>query len=375
MKIAIDSRSATLYSGTGIGTYTNNLVSELLSVSSSSDEYTLFCCGEFNSKFNSINSKIIYSSGKHSSFYENYYIPETLKKNNIELYHLPQNGVGLTSSYTTPTVVTIHDLIPYMMPETVGKGYLDHFLHDMPEIVHSSTAILTVSEYSKHDILKFFNFYPEDKIYVTPLAANTNFRPLNQIRCSKYIKNKFNFNEPYILYIGGFSSRKNVLGIIQAFSKIYKDLSKPYKLLIVGSLKDEGQKLFKYVSENNLSDKIIFSGYIEDSLLPVLYNGCEAFVYPSFYEGFGLPPLEAMSCKVPVITSNITSIPEVTGDNALLINPYNNYDLMSAMVKLLNDAALKHELAAKGYKHSLNFNWHSTAVNTLNAYKKIINNL
>eukprot|EP00828_Plagiopyla_frontata_P009385 TRINITY_DN1482_c0_g1_i3.p2 TRINITY_DN1482_c0_g1~~TRINITY_DN1482_c0_g1_i3.p2 ORF type:complete len:157 (+),score=16.25 TRINITY_DN1482_c0_g1_i3:288-758(+) len=151
MKIAIDARNATLSKGTGIGTYTNNLLSELLSISSS-DEYTLFCCGNFNSKFNVSNSKIIYSSGKHGSFYERYYIPKKLKDFNVDLYHIPQNGLGFNYSSDIPTIVTIHDLIPYIMPDTVGKGYLERFLKDMPEIIKNSSAILTVSNYSKKDL-------------------------------------------------------------------------------------------------------------------------------------------------------------------------------------------------------------------------------
>lgn len=372
MKIAIDARGATLYKGTGIGTYTDNLIPQLLKNCSQKDEFTLFCCGYFNKDFISKNTHIIYASGKHGSFYENFYFPNVLNKNNIDLYHIPQNGIGLDNSYNTPTVVTIHDLIPYVMPETVGSGYLENFLLNMPNIIKNSAAIITVSEYSKKDILKFFNFYPEDKIFVTPLAASKEFKPLNKNRCLKYVNSKFNFNTPYILYIGGFSSRKNVLGLIKSFSKTYNNLKKPHTLLIVGSPRDEGEKLINYVSNHNLQDKVIFTGFIDSSLLPILYNGSEAFIYPSFYEGFGLPPLEAMSCSTPVITSNISSIPEITDNNAILINPYNDSELEESICKLLNDDQLKYELAKKGYEHSLNFTWNNTAIKTLNAYKSIL---
>ena len=173
MKIAIDARSATLHQGTGIGTYTNNLISEILSLDSN-DEFTLFCSGKFNEDFNKKNTNIVYSSGRHGSFYEKYYIPNVLKESNADLYHIPQNGIGFDFDTKIPTIVTIHDLIPYIMPETVGKGYLERFLRDMPNIISNSCGILTVSEYSKKDILKFFSSYPEDKIFVTPLAANNN---------------------------------------------------------------------------------------------------------------------------------------------------------------------------------------------------------
>jgi glycosyltransferase involved in cell wall biosynthesis len=370
MQIAIDARSSTLHQGTGIGTYTNNLISEILSLDSN-DEFTLFCSGKFNEKFNKKNVNIIYSSGRHGGFYEKCYIPNALNKIYANLYHIPQNGIGFDFDTKIPTIVTIHDLIPYTMPETVGKGYLERFLSDMPNIISNSCGILTVSEYSKKDILKFFSSYPEDKIFVTPLAANNNFKPLDKNACKLYVENTFNINDPYILYIGGFSLRKNALGLIKAFSKVYKDLNKSYKLLLGGSLKDEGEKLFSFVKENNLQDKIIFCGYLEDSILPILYSGCDAFVYPSFYEGFGLPPLEAMSCKAPVITSAITSIPEVTGDSAILINPYNINELEEALVTLLNDETLQVRLSESGYLRSLNFTWTKTAQNTLKAYKNL----
>ncbi len=370
MKIAIDTRSATLHQGTGIGTYTNNLISELISLNSK-DEFTLFCTGKFNENFNKKNTNIVFSSGRHGGFYEKYYIPSVLNKIHTDLYHIPQNGIGFNFDTKIPTVVTIHDLIPYIMPETVGKSYLERFLRDMPNIISNSCGILTVSEYSKKDILKFFSFYPEDKIFVTPLAANTNFKPLNKNECKSYVENTYCVKDPYILYIGGFSLRKNVLGLIKAFSKVYKDLNKPYKLLLGGPLKDEGEKLLTYVKENNLKDKIVFCGYLEDEILPVLYSGCDAFVYPSFYEGFGLPPLEAMSCKAPVITSSLTSIPEVTGDSAILINPNNIDELEAALAKLLNDENLKAILSQKGYLRSLEFNWRKTAKNTARAYEQL----
>ena len=116
------------------------------------------------------------------------------------------------------------------MPETVGPGYLKRFLRDMPNIIENSKGILTVSEYSKKDILKFFRGYPEDKVFVTPLSANYDFKPMDKKLCKEIINKRFSFDSPYILYIGGFSARKNVKGIIDAFSSVYKSLNKKYKL-------------------------------------------------------------------------------------------------------------------------------------------------
>ena len=178
MKFSIDARGINLYKGSGIGTYTENLLRELLNIDTKNN-YSIFWTGENYEDYKKDNSKIIFTSKKHGTFYENYYYPNYIKENNIDKHHIPQNGIGLNELYTSPIVVTIHDLIPYILPETVGRGYLERFLRDMPLIVRNSKVILTVSEYSKRDIIKFFPFVNEEKIFVTPLAANISYKPLN----------------------------------------------------------------------------------------------------------------------------------------------------------------------------------------------------
>lgn len=374
MKFSIDARGINLYKGSGIGTYIENLLRELLNIDTKNN-YSIFWTGENYENYKKDNSKIIFTSKKHGTFYENYYYPNYIEENNIDMHHIPQNGIGLNDLYTSPVVVTIHDLIPYILPETVGRGYLQRFLRDMPLIVSNSKIILTVSEYSKRDIMKFFPFVDEEKIFVTPLAANKNYKPLNKSNCLEYIKNKYSINSPFILYIGGFSTRKNVKELIIAFNKIQKSLKKDYKLVLCGSVKDEGVKLQELCKELLIDDKIIFTGFIPDDELPLFYNAAELFVYPSLYEGFGLPPLEAMSCATPVITSNLTSIPEVTKDCAILIDPFNKDELASSILNLLNSESLLQEYGEKGYNNSLNFTWKNTAIATLKAYEHVFKNI
>ena len=371
MKLSIDARGINLYKGSGIGTYTENLLRELLNIDQK-NTYSIFWAGENYGEFKRDNSKIIFTSKKHGTFYEDYYYPSYIEENSIDLHHIPQNGIGLNTSYTSPVIVTIHDLIPYILPETVGRGYLERFLRDMPLIINNSKAILTVSEYSKKDILKFFPSVNEDKIFVTPLAANSTYKPLDKQVCIDYIKNKYHISSPFLLYIGGFSTRKNVKELILSFNSIYKSLNKDYKLVLCGSVRDEGAKLQDLCKELYIDDKVIFTGFVVDDDLPYFYNACELFIYPSLYEGFGLPPLAAMSCGTPVITSNLTSIPEVTSDAAILINPNNKDELASSMLQLLNSYDSLIEYGEKGYKNSLNFTWKNTAISTLKAYESIL---
>lgn len=311
------------------------------------------------------------ASKKHHRFFEECYFPMNLIKEKCDIYHVPQNGMGLDESISCKKVVTIHDLIPYVMPETVGKGYLLRFLKDLPRIIELSDCILTVSEWSKKDILKFFPI-DEKKIVVTPLAADSIYRPLDKEKCKALLKEKYNINKPFILYIGGFSARKNVKALIIAFSEIRKKLNVEHDLVIVGANKDDFNCLMELSANIDICSNIVFTGYVPSQELPILYNGCELFAYPSLYEGFGLPPLEAMSCGTPVITSNISSIPEVVKDAGILIDPFNIYELMDSMLKVLNDDKEKALLSQKGLERSKDFSWKNTAQKTLEAYKNLV---
>ena len=370
MRLAIDARGINWYKGTGIGTYTQNILKNLLNLDSV-NHYHLYWAGENYEPYLKENSKLLLVSSRNHNFFEKNYFPSNLKRENIEVYHIPQNGIGMSDSLPCKKIVTIHDLIPYTMPETVGKGYLTKFIYEMPHIVENSDAIITVSEYSKKDILRFFPIDPE-RIFVTPLAADLKYRPLDKNNCKEFLKNKYNITKPFILYIGGFSPRKNVKSLILAFSKVFKELPEEYNLVVVGSdNKDQFAYLNSLGMNMEISKQIIFTNYVPEQDLPMFYNACQVFAYPSLYEGFGLPPLEAMSCGVPVITSNLTSIPEVVGEAGLLIDPYEEDALRNALLTVLCDQKLQLELALKGIEKSKNYTWEKTATETLKVYKSI----
>lgn len=369
MKIAIDARPISWYNGTGIGTYTENVLKNLINIDNKNN-YHIYWSGKNYNSYKKNNTKIVMTSKKHHRYFQLHYFPGNLTNEDIDIYHVPQNGIGLNDIIKCKKIVTVHDLIPYIMPETVGKGYLIKFLKEMPNIIENSDGIITVSNYSKKDILKFFPI-DEKKIYVTHLAADKQFKPLDKEKCIKLTTEKYNIKTPFILYLGGFSERKNVHSLIKAFSKVYNNLDKEYKLVIVGSYRDSSQKLIKLVEKLNMTNNILFTGFVSQAELPIFYNACEAFVYPSTYEGFGLPPLEAMNCGTPVITSNVTSIPEVVGDAGILINPYDISNLTTAIGNLLSNESLRNELSKKGYERSKDFSWKKTAENTLSVYEKV----
>ncbi|MBU3179896.1 glycosyltransferase family 4 protein [Clostridium psychrophilum] len=371
MRIAIDARGINLYSGTGIGTYTENVLKNLLNIDIINN-YHVFWSGNNYEYIKKENCKVVMTSKKHQRFFEDYYFPENISQENIDIYHMPQNGIGFSQEISCKKVVTIHDLIPYVMPETVGRGYLLKFLKEMPLIIGGSDGIITVSEFSKRDILKFFPI-DENKIFVTPLAADKKYIPLDKLHCKNFLDKAYNLKNPFILYLGGFSERKNVSSAITAFSKVYKDLNKKYDLVIVGDYKDPDRKLVKLAKKLNIESNIIFTGFVPEDHLPIFYNCCDAFIYPSLYEGFGLPPLEAMSCGAPVIASKLTSIPEVVGDSGILINPYDISEMSIAIGDLLSNESLKTDLSSKALIRAKNFSWQNTAFSTLKVYEHIYN--
>lgn len=372
MRIAIDARGVNLYRGTGIGTYTDKLLLHLLNIDKE-NYYHLFWSGENYENYRKNNSKIVMASKKYHKFFEQNYFPANIQLENIDIYHVPQNGIGLYDQMNCKKIVTIHDLIPYSMPETVGKGYLTKFLREMPKIIECSSGIITVSKHSKETILKFFPSTDPEKIHVTHLAADDQYKPLNKHICKAMLKSKFNINKPFMLYLGGFSHRKNIRILIEAFSIIYKELKVEHCLVIVGAARDEGTELLNFAKQLNIDDKIIFTGYVDEPILPYFYNGCELFVYPSLNEGFGLPPLEAMSCGTAVITSNVSSMPEVVGDGGLLVNPEKIEELCQSIIDVLNDNILKMDLSKRALKRAALFSWQNTADETIKIYKKIYN--
>jgi len=311
------------------------------------------------------------TENNQNNFWDEINIPNILEDKDIELYHVPQNGIGLPRNKKCPFIITLHDVIPYKMPETVSEKYLKIFSEEVPKIISLCDAIITVSEYSKEDIIKAFN-YPRDKIYVTYLASEDIYHVINKKESVTFINNTYSINSPYILYIGGFSPRKNIIGLIEAFSKLITYYKSDIKLVIAGN-KGKSYSLYKNrVIDLNIEDKVIFPGFIPIEHLPYLYNAAKLFVYPSYYEGFGLPPIEAMACGVPVIASNVTSIPEILEDSAILINPYDIDELCSSMHRTLEDKDLRTTLICKGLSKATKLSWLDTGKKTLAAYENIV---
>lgn len=375
MKIGIDGRAAKWYRGTGIGTYTYELINSISKIDSE-NEYLIFMpdnslndlSTKKNIKFRNINVNI------KNNFWDEVNIPNILENDEIEIYHVPQNGVGLPANKKCPFVITLHDIIPYKMPETVSERYLKIFNDEIPKIVSMCDGIITVSNFSKEDIANTFNF-PKDKIYVTYLSAEKIYKPLNKILSKRIIASKYGIDDDFILYVGGFSPRKNISGLITAFSKLKLSSTNSLKLVIAGRKGLSYENYLSLTEKLDISSKVIFPGFIDVMDMPYLYNSAKLLVYPSFYEGFGLPPLEAMSCGTPVIVSNVTSLPEIFSKSSIMVDPYDENALCSAIHECIENKVLKNTLIDKGFSLCKKLTWQSTAISTINSYKNILKTL
>jgi glycosyltransferase involved in cell wall biosynthesis len=269
-----------------------------------------------------------------------------------------------------PTVVTIHDISYEFVPEFFSPR--DRWLLSalVPFSASRAAKIIAVSEHTKRDIVKEYGV-PSDKVVVTHEAAASRFRPIPDAQQTRGIRDKYGISNSFILTVGNLQPRKNLGRLIEAFIQLRQRIVSEPQLVIVGQPSWRESDVYRLVHDRGLLDQVVFTGYVPDDDLPLLFSAATIFVYPSLYEGFGLPPLEAMACGAPVIASNVSSLPEVLGDGALLVDPYDVEGLAQAMLDLLTDPARLRAVAARGLARSRTFTWENTARQTLHAYQEV----
>jgi glycosyltransferase involved in cell wall biosynthesis len=297
----------------------------------------------------------------------NYYLKKNKLK--VDIIHSPESSTPFTK-LSNKKIITVHDIIPFYFPETFTKVTEYRYKLLLQRAINSSDRIITVSENTKNDLINKFKI-PEDKIRVIPLAANENFRKLDENETSK-IKSKYNINFPFILYVGTLEPRKNIPNLLNAYYKLKKQ-GINHKLVIAGGKGWKYKEIFETIEKLNLQNEVIFTGYVPDEDLPGFYNAADLFVYPSLYEGFGLPPLEAMQCGTPVITSNTSSLPEVVGAAGITVNPYDVDELANKMYEVLTNEDLRKEMSKKGLERAKLFSWKKCAEEHLKVYEEVYN--
>lgn len=263
-------------------------------------------------------------------------------------------------------VMTIHDLTCFKYPE-YATNIVKSYQSRLKNCLKWTDLIITFANSTKQDIIQYLDF-PEDKIYITPQASRYQEFPL----VSETINpNLYNFDRPYLLFVSTLEPRKNLITLIEAFDYLKTQYKLEHQLVLIGKLGWKYEPILQRIAHSPYQKEIHHLNYLSDEAVALFYQKAEVFVYPSYYEGFGLPVLEAMTLGAPVITSNVSSLPEVAGNAAILINPDNALTLAEAILQVVNNSHLRNDLIMKGKEQAKQFSWLKTAQKTLDIYQSI----
>ena len=369
MHIGIDAHAIGAQQG-GNETYIRNLITALAELDSE-NRYTLY--------FSVAGAAEVWCH-QHANFTVRLLPPPTpLVRVPIALaYELRRRPVDvLHVQYTAPpfcpapVVTTIHDLAFEHLPETFTRRGKAQLRLTVRRTARRAAHILTVSEYSRQDISKTYCIAP-DKITVTHNGCEGQFTSFGAAHETEAIKQKFGITKDYLLAVGSLQPRKNLVRLLRAYAKLREQQPDfQLQLVLVGRQLWLYQEILREIKQQSFADDVIVTNYVNDEDLPALYRSAVALVYPSLFEGFGLPPLEAMACGTPVITSNTSSLPEVVGQAALLIDPYDEAAIAQAIWQIVRDSSLRQRLRQAGIEQAKLFTWQATAEKTLAVYRAI----
>lgn len=365
MHIGFDAHSI----GTGLGgneTYASNLIEALAEVDTQ-NRYTLYVTRQeaidrFANRWPNVT---IRKTLPHTPLIR---IPLTLaaelRRRPIDILHVQYTAPPLAPC---DTVVMIHDLSFEHIPETFKRRSWMQMRLTVRRTARSASHVLTDSEYSRQDILRTYGLPPE-RVTTTPLAASSWFKPVNDSR----VLDKYGISGNYILAVGSIQPRKNIARLIRGYTRMFSQHpDNAPRLVIVGKRAWLFEDTIRAAAVSDVNNKILFTGYVPDSDLAALYTGALCFAYPSFFEGFGIPLLEAMRCGTPTITSDRTCFPEVVGDASLIIDPFDEQSIADGLWRMISDAALREQLRSRGFVQSSLFDWRDTARRTLDVYEQV----
>ena len=370
LRIAIDAHSV----GTqlaGNETYAVNLIEALAEVDPT-NSYTLFvtrreAVDRFRGRWPNFE---VVRTLPHSPIVR---IPITLsaelRRNPVDVLHVQFTAPPLVPC---PVIVSIHDLSFEHLPETFNRRSRMQLRLTVRRSARKAAHILSLSESVRQDIIKTYGIAPE-RVTAIPLAAPTHFTQISEEKELQRVRNTYGIRGEYILSLGSIQPRKNLKRLVGAYARLHRErLGVKLPILVLA-----GKKAWLYretlraIEQSGVGDQILLTDYVPETDLPALYSGALCFAYPSYFEGFGLPPLEAMKCGAPVIVGNRTSLPEVVGDAGLLVDPFDEVEIAAALAHLIDNPDLRDKLRVKGLERAAKFNWHDTARRTLKVYKQV----
>jgi glycosyltransferase involved in cell wall biosynthesis len=373
MRIAFDIRKLNDF---GIGTYIHNLILNLACLDES-DQFLLIAYPEEKEEFPELppNFSFLCDHTRSSSLWTHWRLAIELKRRKVELFHTPH--------YQPPrflpckSVLTIHDCVHILFPNYApSRAIYEKARNATRAAIAQSCHIITVSETTRRDLMRIFHI-PECKVTVVYNAIDERTIRDNSHDEQKRLLERYQIQDPFLLYAGNIRPHKNIARLIEAFSVLKSELRdddqwKSLKLLIIGDELSKHQVLRRTVARSGVQHDVRFLGFVPSDTLKVFYKSAEMFVFPSLYEGFGLPPLEAMANGTPVLTSNVSSLPEVMGDAALLVNPENVFEIAREIKHLLYDIALRKELRERGLHQVSKYSWKKSAQRVLDIYRKVL---
>jgi glycosyltransferase involved in cell wall biosynthesis len=368
MRLVIDARGAVLYRGTGIGTYTYQLIRHLVNHNQELDTTLLW--DETTILADRLAGACRVVARGPVQTLDARGVIDALNAERADVYHVPQNGIGLPVERACRYVISVHDIIPFRCTEGVSTKFINQFTEIVPRAAELADAVITISEYSKADICAAFGLPPR-KVHVTHLAAEDFYRPSDRREAREFMRQRYGIEGDYILYVGGISHRKNIATLIRAFALCQRWLSQPLGLVIAGPRNAHRDELEALSARLGLAGRVAFPGLVPVVEMPYLYNAATIFAYLSLYEGFGLPPLEAMACGIPTITSNETCLPEIVADASLCVDPRDETKVAEAIHAILDDPWLRSDLVARGVRRSEGFSWEATAAKTVKVYASV----
>ena len=369
MRIAIDIRKLHDF---GVGTYVRNLIEQLARLDHET-EYVLFCRHDDLDLPTQLgpNFRTVSDLSSQYSVREQLSIPVNVWRTGPQLFHTPHYILPVLTPCRS--IVTIHDCIHLVFPQYLANRIARSYARGaFWTAVHRASRILTVSEASKRDILRFFPV-PEDKVTVIYNAIADHFYTEPPEEEVAHVRERYQLQDRFVMYAGNVKPHKNLERLIDAFVLLRQEGGhQDLKLLVTGSEVSKYATLRRAVHRYNLHKHVRFLGYQSEQTLAALYRLADVFVFPSLYEGFGLPPLEAMASGTPVVVSNVSSLPEVVGGAGVLVNPYDAASIAEGIRQVLDDSALSADLSRRGLERAHTFSWPESVKRIRRIYQEIV---
>lgn len=357
----------------GIGTYIRNLVNHLAKIDSE-NIYFLLERDASNSTVLPVseNFKHVHMPARRRGELNRSEVYHFLKRQEVDIFHIPHDDIP----HRVPCryVVTVHDCVNLMFPPEAQPGWMQTLrFHYKRRCLQRAHHIIAVSEATKHDVERMYRI-PENRITVIHNALDERLSNLQPALDSARVLERYQIQDPYLLFAGNIRPHKNITRLIEAFAVVRSELKdhpkySKLKLLIIGDELAKHQALRRTVVISRVQNEVRFLGFVPYEILKLFYQNASAFVFPSLYEGFGLPTLEAMASGTPVLTSNTSSLPEVVGDAAVLVNPENVFEIARGIKLVLCDENIRAQLVHKGYEQIRKFSWLTAARETLRLYQ------